>query len=199
VDLETTGLDPTQDNIIEVGAILTDVSLDEIFTYSAVVRPEAYARFRMNDDEIVKGMHQASGLIDLLDEGEYISQVDDSLSEVITSSVNSDSNILLAGSGVGHHDKSFITMWMPKTAALLQYPVIDIGVIRRFLRDIVNVPHVIPNDGDSAAKVHRALPDVQQHHREGSYYMRILKEVDFLPIMQKIKAAVDALAGLVEQ
>lgn len=198
VDLETTGLDPAQDNIIEVGAILSDIHLDPLMTYTSVVRPDAYAKFRMMENDIVRTMHEESGLITLIDHGEYISQADEALAEHVRSHAASDAKILLAGSGVGHHDKSFMLRWMPLTYELLQYPVIDIGVIRRFLRDVVGAAHVIPDDGDSATKAHRAIADVEQHFREGAYYMRILKEVEFLPIMRRIKDAADALAGLVD-
>lgn len=193
VDLETTGLSPAQDNIIEVGAILSTIHLDPLFTFSAVVQPDASSRQRMMENDIVRSMHEKSGLIDLLDHADFISSVDNDLSAMLREWVPPNSQVLLAGSGVGHHDKSFILNWMPLTAALLQYPVIDIGVIRRFLRDVVDVPHVIPDDGDSATKEHRAQADVEQHYREGSYYMRVLKEVDFLPIMRKTKDVVDAL------
>ena len=38
IDLEMTGLDPQKDKILEVAAIATDMKLNEIATYEAVVK-----------------------------------------------------------------------------------------------------------------------------------------------------------------
>lgn len=177
VDLETTGLDPDLDCIIEVGSILTDVSLNPISTFQSVVRPDAFALHRMMENDIVLTMHNESGLIPLLDGGEYIEEVDSALAGIIEASLGnrSDTSLLVAGSGVGHHDKSFILKYMPQVAALTDYPVIDVGVVRRFLRDVVGWPEAIPTDGESATKKHRAMDDVQQHFHEAMHYVELLR------------------------
>ena len=45
IDLEMTGLEPVKDKILEVAAIATDMDLNEIATYEAVVKV---------DDKLIK-------------------------------------------------------------------------------------------------------------------------------------------------
>jgi hypothetical protein len=67
VDLETTGTDETEDDIIEVGAILTDFDLEVIRMFSAVSRPSDHAYKRMMENKVVRKMHTDNGLLAILD------------------------------------------------------------------------------------------------------------------------------------
>lgn len=60
IDLETTGLDPFDDEILECGIILTEMDLTEIVRHSWVF-PYPYDA-RENHNVIVKDMHDKNGL-----------------------------------------------------------------------------------------------------------------------------------------
>ena len=63
LDLETTGLDPQVDLILEIGMIAIDEStFRETASYSAVVRPLSWDSLRKTLHPKVREMHEASGL-----------------------------------------------------------------------------------------------------------------------------------------
>jgi oligoribonuclease (3'-5' exoribonuclease) len=76
-----------------------------------------------------------------------------------------DGKITLAGSGVGCFDMQVIRAQMPELAQRLNYYVIDVGVVRRWLRDVCQVPV-----SDLGPVNHRALDDVQHHLAEARLY-----------------------------
>lgn len=61
LDLETTGIDPCADRILEVGMILTDFDLNEVAEFSRVIKPVDLDLARMSP--IVSAMHNANGLL----------------------------------------------------------------------------------------------------------------------------------------
>jgi oligoribonuclease (3'-5' exoribonuclease) len=73
--------------------------------------------------------------------------------------------VTLAGSGVGCFDMQVIRAQMPELAQRLNYYVIDVGCVRRFLRDICGVR--MPELGTVN---HRALDDVQHHLAEARQF-----------------------------
>lgn len=177
VDLETTGTDENRDPIIEVGFVLTDIDLQPVHTYSAVVQPRVPLSTLMTEmPPVVREMHEANGLLDALraDEGVPLDMVERDLIDIFKRENIDKHAILLAGSGVGHFDLRFIRRQMPEFAKWLAYAVIDIGVIRRFLRDVCDNADAVPASGDAATKTHRALDDVYQHLNEARHYRTML-------------------------
>ena len=65
-DLETTGLDPTRDDIIEAGFILTTTDLTVIAELQQLVRPSRQAMRRLLADDTLLRMHGANGLLTAL-------------------------------------------------------------------------------------------------------------------------------------
>ena len=64
VDLEMTGLDPAQDRILEVAAIVTDWNMEELGTFTAVVKvDEKLMRERMVGEFWEKNRDSFDGLI----------------------------------------------------------------------------------------------------------------------------------------
>ena len=68
VDCEMTGLDLINDELIEVAALVTDADLNVLGDgVDLVIKPSSRALEQMGD--FVRGMHDASGLLSLLDSG----------------------------------------------------------------------------------------------------------------------------------
>ena len=68
VDCEMTGLDLINDELIEVAALVTDADLNVLGEgVDLVIKPSNRALEQMGD--FVRGMHEASGLLSLLDSG----------------------------------------------------------------------------------------------------------------------------------
>jgi oligoribonuclease len=61
VDIETTGLVPETNKILEVGVIVTDSNLNEIDLYNIQINHENF----IFESENVEKMHNSNGLIDL--------------------------------------------------------------------------------------------------------------------------------------
>jgi hypothetical protein len=68
VDCEMTGLDLINDELIEVAALVTGADLNVLgHGVDLVIKPSQKALEQMGD--FVRGMHEASGLLSLLDSG----------------------------------------------------------------------------------------------------------------------------------
>lgn len=65
-DIETTGLSPEKDYILEVGLVVTDLQLKVLGQWQSLVLNEGW-RARLAGDQFVWDMHTKSGLIDDLD------------------------------------------------------------------------------------------------------------------------------------
>lgn len=172
IDLETTGTDEDFDHILEVGAVLTGPgpAYPEIETFHFVTGELTPARlWRMNDT--VTMMHAQSGL---LSEGKQggpsISQVDEEIHTVLKQYAGSE-HIPCAGSGVSHFDRRFIKRYMPKTSRHLTYWNLDVGELRRSLRE---AGFAIADSGNLN---HRALDDIRAHIEERRLYLLALDEL----------------------
>lgn len=168
LDIETTGLDPNKDEVLEVAWSFTDdtfTALDEGKTY--LVQPSwDRAWNRINSNDIIKKMHTNSGLLaalanpDLLsyDMGEVWFDLRDDLDMHSTNGL-----IHLAGRSV-HFDKSFLLannfedLFDDSQPVSFHHRMFDISAIKLFL-DSVGIDSKqfdVVNE-----QPHRALADVQ--------------------------------------
>lgn len=168
IDLETTGSDPEKDCIIEVGLILTTSLLEEQWATSYVIKPQELGLGRMMLNPIVRGMHEANGLLaEVLDPEGPSWRVHDAASHILRNLIErgaKEGKVVLAGSGVGHFDRAFIRRYMPQLDRYMRYWCIDVGVIRRAYEmwSGDTGPLVRFNEG----KTHRALDDIRCHLNE---------------------------------
>jgi oligoribonuclease len=174
-DLETTGSSETDgDEIIEIGCILTTENLTVLGENSWLVLPGPLALGRLMQNDVVRTMHQANGLLDGILNTPHIDRPHLVTREVLywLESLGVDigrRGLILAGSGVGHFDKRFIDKYMPQLSQILRYSVIDIGVIRRAHRMWVGTEVSAEND----SKTHRALDDIRCHLAEAKAYRQL--------------------------
>lgn len=176
VDLETTGSNVDHDEIIEIGAILTTPTLEQIGDpFQQVLEPGPMALGRMMQNAVVREMHKANGLLaDVLnDQGVRPHVAATRMLEWLDRYDHGDfrrgRNLILAGSGVGHFDKRFIDKYLPQVSQRLRYYVLDIGVIRRAHRMWLGSDLSTANDG----KTHRALDDIKCHLDEARDFQRL--------------------------
>jgi len=172
IDLETTGTNEKKDEIVEVGFILTDKDLVEKCSGSSALQVSNSGWQRMKETPIVWEMHTENGLIELLGkqnadlptarEYEYF------LITMLEQEEVESHRVMLAGSGVGHFDRRFLAEHMPVLNGYMAYPVIDVGVIRRFYRDLCGMEV----SGIDEGKTHRALDDIRCHLDEAKWFRK---------------------------
>ena len=158
LDLETTGSELKGNCIIEVGAAITDMSLNVLDARTYTVNPGTFM-FKM--DDVVREMHTKNGLLaEIYKSDQHIGTVDKELAEWIRK-YNGSNHMAFAGSGVGHFDRKFIRRDMPLLDKRLTHWSLDVGVLRRVFKYLLFAPEW-PEDNKS----HRALDDVYFHIEE---------------------------------
>ena len=172
IDLETTGIDEKKDEIVEVGFIITDMELNEKTSGSSVIQITENGWRRIEADDFIKNMHTENGLLAVAEQHNSelptAKEYEDFLLNELEKLGVSSHRAMLAGSGVGHFDRRFLATWMPKLNRYLAYPVVDVGVIRRFYRDLCGMEVSAINDG----KTHRALDDISCHLDEAKWFRK---------------------------
>ncbi|MBR2708974.1 oligoribonuclease [Candidatus Saccharibacteria bacterium] len=166
VDLEMTGLDPVKDRIMEVAAIATDMELNEIATFEAVVRvDEELMKSRMVGDFWEKNHVSRDALQAQNSEGQPISEVEKELLDFIDHYCAKE--IYLAGNSI-HQDRKFIEREMPTLNSRLHYRMLDVSAWKIYFENALNKKFVKPEN-------HRALDDINGSIEELKWYLTFLK------------------------
>lgn len=165
IDLEMTGLDPVEDRILEVAAIVTDWDFNEIATFEAVkkVGPQIVKK-RMSTpfwDEYpavrealaAQNQHGKSGRI-----------VENELLKFIRKNIGPEDKILLAGNSI-HQDRRFIENEWPRLADKLHYRMLDVTAWKVVFEGKFGKKFAKP-------EAHRALSDIRGSIEELQYYLK---------------------------
>ena len=165
IDCEMTGLDTRVDVLVEVAAVVTDSELNVLDAgVDVVIRPPAEALAQMGD--VVREMHTASGLLEVLDGGVTLAEAETVVLDYIRRWVPEPRKAPLAGNSVGT-DKAFLEVGMPALVEHLHYRVIDVSSLKELARRWY--PRIYFG---SPAKHggHRALADILESIDELRYY-----------------------------
>ena len=128
IDLETTGLIPREDSVVEVGWILTRKDLSELSEGTAVVKytEEELPGVIGHMDDYVTRMHTSSGLVEAMSTAEHtLLDIEWSILEQLGE--HPDSTFYIGGHSV-HFDRGFIEVHMPRVHAALSHRHFDVRV-----------------------------------------------------------------------
>lgn len=166
IDLEMTGLDPKIDKILEVAAIATDMDLNNLATFEAVVKvDENLMKQRMVGKFWEKNAASRDALIAQNASGRPIAEVEKSLIEFVKQ--NFGSEVYLAGNSI-HQDRKFIAAEMPDLDRMLHYRMLDVSAWKIYFENAKNLKFKKPEN-------HRALDDINGSIEELKWYLTFLK------------------------
>lgn len=185
MDLETNA--SGRQDILEVAGFITecDRPWTERASFEYVTVPDHPTwREELTVPTVIE-MHTNNGLLAELDAGRStpLAVADAEIAELMAS-IGHPHEFLIAGSGVAHFDRRVVRDHMPLTNKMLQYPALDVGVLRRALRfagreDLSDRPR----SGDDTPRAdipHRAMADIRDHFAEWLTYAHLLGSIDSL-------------------
>ena len=165
IDLEMTGLDPTEDRILEVAAIATDWDFNEVATYEAVkkVGPELVKRRMVGEFwEKFPGVRDALQAQNL--NGKKNGRtVENELIDFIDTHFAPGTPVLLAGNSI-HQDRKFVDNEWPRLSTRLHYRMLDVSAWKVVFDGKYKKKFAKP-------EAHRAMEDIRGSIQELRYYL----------------------------
>lgn len=169
VDLEMTGLDASQDVILEIAAEVTDFDFKTLASYEARIKHPRdlvakrlqanvwYNDYPENRDEFVRKAEQ----------GKPLQQVEQEMIALIEQHFGNEPAVL-AGNSI-HNDRNFIKQGMPALDLKLHYRMLDVTSWKMVMQARYGVNFEKP-------EVHRAFEDIQASIAELQHYIDWFKE-----------------------
>ena len=166
IDLEMTGLNPVKDRILEVAAIATDMNLEEVARFEAVVKvSEKLMEERMVGEFWEKNASSRDALVKQNEDGKPVAEVEKELLGFIDK--NFGKEIYLAGNSI-HQDRKFIEREMPELNKRLHYRMLDVSAWKIYFENARGRKFVKRDK-------HRALDDIEGSIEELQWYLTFLK------------------------
>ena len=162
LDLETTGLNPQDDVILEVGAVLTNRLLEVKASFARWIRHDNHDELLETMPPVVLEMHKKNGLLDDIagDKAVSFNQARQDLKSFFDRFDVEKNRVALAGQGVAHFDINFLKVHMPEIAEMFHHGLIDISHLRRFTAYAVS-PRLAYHNEVKPVRPHRALDDAR--------------------------------------
>lgn len=173
IDLEMTGLDPVEDRILEVAAVVTDWNLKEIATYQGVKNvEESRVRKRMFESVAAKEFWEKNpetrdSLVQQNMLGHDSESIENELIAFIDDYFPLDEKVILAGNSI-HQDRKFIDNEWPNIASRLHYRMLDVSAWKVVFEGKYKKKYAKP-------ETHRALSDIRGSIEELKYYLKKVK------------------------
>jgi oligoribonuclease len=166
MDLEMTGLDPTRNTIVEIATIITDDQLEIIAEGPDLVTSASEDQLAAMDD-VVRAMHQRSGLLDaILASTLTLQEAGEATLAFLREYIPEPGTVPLCGNSIGT-DRRFLAAWLPEVDSYLHYRSVDVSTIKELVRRWY--PDLYLN-GPKKVGSHRALGDVRESIDELRYY-----------------------------
>ncbi len=188
IDIETTGLDPEHDKMLEIAWFTTDRALNQLTTPETTFLHNDYTRVHelLSAEPYVLQMHTTSGLLAEMSNayagnGNTMLTLEDAEDAILRDMDVAEASEefdgwVLAGASV-HFDRSFIAKYMPRLNKRMSHRHLDVSTLRMMMA-ASNVGYPYDTMG---ANNHRALYDIiTTHNTAVAYYEYVSATV---PIM----------------
>ena len=174
IDLEMTGLDPIEDRILEVGAIVTDWNFKEIATYEAAIQvgpklverrmfegpaKDFWASIPETRDALIKQNNETAR------SGRTI---ENELLEFVDKHFENGIPVILAGNSI-HMDRRFIEREWTRLNERLHYRMLDVTSWKIVFENVYKTKF-------AKREAHRALDDIRGSIEELNYYLKKFKK-----------------------
>lgn len=165
VDLETTGLVPTVDRILEIGCLVTEHDLTPLDSgFSTVIHVPAADMPEMVP--FVRDMHARSGLLDEVAASAVTAQEARAATLAYLSKHIPPGVVPVAGASV-RHDRNFLVQHAPELETYLHYRIVDVSAIKEIARRWFPTAY---NRRPRGANRHRSLTCIYDAIAELRYY-----------------------------
>ena len=166
VDLETTGLYPDWDEILEIAVVITNEKLEVLSCTQDVIHRSDESLKHI--EEVVFNMHTKSGLLSEVKLGTSIYQAQENIFQMFQDQRIPRGYYPLAGNSV-HFDRAFLDMHLADVSALVSNRNIDVSAIHELAK--VWAPDVA-QAAPKKKRIHRALEDIMESIEELRYYKK---------------------------
>lgn len=168
LDIETTGLDPASDCMLEIAAIhVTDDLMQVISDFTTLIKPE-----HLIMDDVVSAMHTNSGLLDELTnfdtEPPLLVCAEKYVLNWLGEQGLAPQSEPMVGSTIGF-DRGFLKVYMPTLEEWFHYRNVDVSTVKELVRRWR--PEVF-RQAPPKNKGHRGLDDCYETLEELRFYKR---------------------------
>jgi oligoribonuclease len=192
LDLETTGLDPENGVILEIGVVVTDLQLNELARKSWVLPHVRDDILTMMDDYVLR-MHLKSGLLkEVWKDRNLTDPMHDKARRQIIENISiwirqackhtKVKHCYLAGSSVGSFDMAWLKKHAPGIVNTVSYRVGDVSAFKVFFPNMLSQP--------AGGPAHRALDDLD-------YSIDQLRQMRTMLNRESAQPATDPFADIV--
>lgn len=166
IDIETDGLNPNENNILQIACILTDFNLEiEHYLGEFVI---GYDVENLNLSEWCKIQHGQSGLLEKVYKSKLkLHEVESTIINNLNCYVGLKDTVHIAGNSV-YFDKSFIDKYMVKLSKRLNRRIVDVSTISILCK---NLRKQVYDNKPIKNNKHTALFDIQESIEEMRYYI----------------------------
>ena len=171
IDLETTGIDPQNDHILEVAWRTTNDSLIPwSVTKSHVVRPRKEAWKQLQETPFVMDMHIENGLLNDIDTMHDLLLVED-VEDLILHDISIVNEVWMVAGSSPHFDLGFIREHMPRLARKLSHRIYDVSTLKTLFKSVGHMDDIRNDDK------HRAASDIDNSLAYAWMYRDILTDL----------------------
>lgn len=172
VDVETTGDLPETDELLEIGALVTDLSGAPISQgFEALVHVRNISEVISRTSPTVYDLHERSGLwLDLWNKKcTELEQIEEEILKWLDNVVDRDTVLYFGGNSITL-DRNFVRLNLPKFYQRFSHRSIDVTSLSIALQSNTEVGPF------HKAKAHRALLDVEDSVLEYRYYLQAVRQ-----------------------